>query len=48
MHDQQLLKRWWVYGIAITMAMALQISSFIIERVRVDEIENEELGEVKG
>jgi ribosome biogenesis SPOUT family RNA methylase Rps3 len=30
------------------MAMALQISSFIIERVRVDEIENEELGEVKG
>jgi hypothetical protein len=28
--------------------LALQISSFAIERVRVDEIEKEELGEVKG
>jgi hypothetical protein len=27
---------------------ALQISSFAIGRVRVDEIEKEELGEVKG
>jgi hypothetical protein len=28
--------------------LALQISSFAIGRVRVDEIEKEELGEVKG
>jgi hypothetical protein len=28
--------------------LALQISSFTIERVRVDEIEKEELGEMKG
>jgi hypothetical protein len=28
--------------------LALQISSFAIKRVRVDEIEKEELGEVKG
>jgi hypothetical protein len=28
--------------------LALQISSFTIGRVRVDEIEKEKLGEVKG
>jgi hypothetical protein len=28
--------------------LVLQISSFAIRRVRVDEIEKEELGEVKG
>jgi hypothetical protein len=28
--------------------LALQISSFTIGRVRIDEIEKEELGEVKG
>jgi hypothetical protein len=28
--------------------LALQIPSFAIERVRADEIEKEELGEVKG
>jgi hypothetical protein len=29
-------------------ALALQISSFAIRRVRVDEIEKEKLGDVKG
>jgi hypothetical protein len=29
-------------------SLALQFSSFAIERVRVDEIEKEELEEVKG
>jgi hypothetical protein len=29
-------------------SLALQIPSFAIGRVRVDEIEKEELGEVKG
>jgi hypothetical protein len=29
-------------------SLALKISSFTIRRVRVDEIEKEELGEVKG
>jgi hypothetical protein len=31
-----------------TWPLVLQISSFAIRRVRVDEIEKEELGEVKG
>jgi hypothetical protein len=48
MHDQQLLKRWWIYGIVSPWPLAFQILSFAIERVWVDEIEKEELGEVKG
>jgi hypothetical protein len=48
MHDQQLLKRWWIYGIVVAMALALQMLYLAIESVRVNEIEKEEQGEVKG
>jgi hypothetical protein len=32
----------------VSWPLALQIPSFAIERVRVDKIEKEKLGEVKG
>jgi hypothetical protein len=47
MHDQQLLKRWWIMALLSPWPLALQISSFAIRRVSVDEIEKEKLGEVK-
>jgi prolipoprotein diacylglyceryltransferase len=48
MHDQQLLKRWWIYGIIIAMAISVAYFVFCHKKVRVNEIEKEELGEVKG
>jgi hypothetical protein len=35
-------------ALLLLWSLALQISSFVIRRVRVDEIEKEKLGEVKG
>jgi hypothetical protein len=37
-----------IMALLSTWPLALQISSFAIRRVRVDEIEKEELGEVNG
>jgi hypothetical protein len=48
MHDQQLLKSGGFMALLSPWPLALQISSFTIGIVRVDEIEKEELGEVKG
>jgi hypothetical protein len=48
MHDQQLLRDGGFMALLSPWPLALQILSFAIERVRVDEIEKEELGEVKG
>jgi hypothetical protein len=41
LHDQQLLKRWWIPGVVV-------FPSFSVRRVGIDEIEKGKLWEVKG
>jgi hypothetical protein len=48
MHDQQLLKRWWIYGIVVAMAISVAHFIFCHRQSKFDEIEKEELWKVNG
>jgi hypothetical protein len=48
MQGQQLLQTWWVPGIVVAMVIGVVDSVFCHQKSRVDEIEKEKLGEVKG
>jgi hypothetical protein len=36
--DQQLIERWWVYGLVVAMAISVADSFFAIRRAQIDEI----------